>query len=170
MTVIMLKFLKRTLDSNLNQIAVRAYTLVCPLLFLSLYNLIYDPSPLSNEVHKGKDDVSQTCVGQDLALQQGDSVPTGRVIDVPHPEVNSETKQCAKLRSVLRRVVELERRLGVIRDDRFLRRERIQLGLEISVAGQHGVSASEFPFMMMVLLALIVLMTSGIYKYLAFSE
>jgi hypothetical protein len=68
----MLKLLRdnlKTPDSNLNQIAVWAYTLVCPFLSLSIYNLNYDLSPLSNEVHKdklvSKDDISQTCVGQD---------------------------------------------------------------------------------------------------------
>jgi hypothetical protein len=164
----MLKLLRdslKTPDSNLNRIAVWAYTLVCPLLSLYIYNLNHDLSPLSNEVHKdkleSKDDISQTCVGRDLALQQGDSVPTSRL-----REVNFETMQHAKLRSVLRRIVELERRLGVMRDNRFLRRERIQLGL---VAGQRRVSASEFPYMM-VLLALIVVIISGTYKYFAFSE
>jgi hypothetical protein len=141
---------------------------------MSIYNLNYDLSPLSNEVHKGKlegkDDISQTCVGQDLALQQDDLAPTSRVFDVPRREVNSETMQLhAKLRSVLRRIVELERRLGVMRDNRFLRRERIKLGLEISVAGERGVLASGFPYMM-VLLALIVVIISGAYKYRAFSE
>jgi hypothetical protein len=57
-----------------------------------------------------------------------------------------------------------------MRDNRFLRRERIQLGLEISVAGQRGVSASEFPYMMVFLLALIVVIISGTYKYFAFSK
>ena len=75
----------------------------------------------------------------------------------------------AKLRSVLRRIVELERRLGVMRDNRFLRCERIQLGLEISVTGERGVSASEFPYMM-VLLALIVVVISIAYKFFAFSK
>lgn len=71
----------------------------------------------------------------------------------------------AKLRSVLRRMMELERRLGAVRDNRLLRRERIQLGLEISVAGDRRVLASRFPFTM-VLLALIA---AGAYKYFAFS-
>jgi len=74
----------------------------------------------------------------------------------------------AKLRSALRRVMELERRLGAMRDNKFLRRERIQLGLEISAAGERGVSASGFPFMMG-LLALIVVIIPGAYKYYAFS-
>jgi hypothetical protein len=64
--------------------------------------------------------------------------------------------------------MELERRLGAMRDNRFLRRERIQLGLGISVAGERGVSASGFPFMM-VLLALIVVIIPGAYKYYTFS-
>jgi len=125
-------------------------------------------------VHKGKlegkDDISQACVGQDLALQQDDLVPTSRVSDVSRREVNSETMQLhAKLQSVLQRMMELERRLGAMRDNRFLRRERIQLGLEISVAGERGVSVSRLPYMM-VLLPLIVVIFLGAYKYYAFSE
>jgi hypothetical protein len=63
--------------------------------------------------------------------------------------------------------MELERRLGAMRDNRFLRRERIQLALEISVAGERGVSASGFSFMM-VLLVLIVVIIPGAYKYYTF--
>lgn len=126
---------------------------------------------LSNEVHEGEDDISQsqTRVGQDLALQQDGSAPTHRVFDVPRREVDSETMQLrAKLRSVLRRMMELERRLGAMRDNRLLRRERVQLGLEISVAGERGVSVSGLPFMM-VFLALIVVIIPGTYKYYAIS-
>lgn len=80
--------------------------------------------------HLGEGDISQTDVGQDLALQQALA---------PRREVDSEIMHLrAKLRSVLRRVVELERHLGAVRDNRFLRRERIQLGLDISVTGEHG--------------------------------
>lgn len=74
----------------------------------------------------------------------------------------------AKLQSALQRVMELERRLGAVRDNRFLRRERIQLGLEISVAGKRGVSMHGFP-LMIVLLSLIVVMIPGAYKYYALS-
>lgn len=83
--------------------------------------------------------------------------------------VDSEVMQLrAKLWSVLRRVVELERRLGAMRDNRCLCRERIQLGLGISVAGARRVSVPGFPSMM-VLLALIVVIIPGAYKHYAFS-
>jgi len=72
-----------------------------------------------------------------------------------------------ELQSVLRRVMELERRLGVVRGEKSLRREHIQLGLEVSVAGKREVWASGFPFMM-VLLALITVLIPNAYKY-AFS-
>jgi len=73
-----------TLDSNLNRV-VQVYSLVCTpsSLRLYLYNLNYDLSPLSNEVNEGKDDISQTHVSQDLALQ-GDPALTHRVFNVPH--------------------------------------------------------------------------------------
>ncbi|KAI0268934.1 hypothetical protein BGY98DRAFT_938053 [Russula aff. rugulosa BPL654] len=135
-----------------------------------IHLIMDDSSPLSNEVREDEDEVSQTRVAQDLALQQDDLAPTRRAFDVPCREVDSESMQLhTKLQSALRRVMELERRLGAMRDKRFLRRERIQLGLEISMAaGQHGVSASRFPSMM-ILLALIVLIIPCAYKYYAFS-
>lgn len=155
----------KTPDSNLNRI-VRAHSLVCALTSLYLCNPNYI---LYHEVHEGEDNISQTRIGQDLALQQGDLAPTHRVFNVPHRNVDPESMQRrAKLQSALRRVMELERRLGAMHDnhDRFLRRERIQLGLEISV-GDRGASASGFPFMMV--LALIIVIFSGAYKYYTFS-
>jgi hypothetical protein len=120
-------------------------------------------------MYEGGDGISQTHISQDLALQQDNLAPTRRVFDVSCREVDDESMQLrAKLRSILQRVVELERRLGAVRDNRFLRRERIQLGLDISVAGERGVSTPGFPFMM-VLLALVVVMIPGAYKYYAFS-
>jgi hypothetical protein len=74
----------------------------------------------------------------------------------------------AKLQSALQHMVELERCLGVVRDNRFDRRERIQLGLEVFVTGKHGVSAPKFPFMM-IILALIVVIIPSSYKYYASS-
>jgi hypothetical protein len=101
-------------------------------------------------------------------LQQGNLTPTRKVFNVSRREVDYESIQLHnKLQSVLRRVVELERRLGAVRDNKFLRRERIQLGLEISVAGERGVSAPGFPFMMF-LLALVVAIIPA-YKYYVFS-
>lgn len=107
-------------------------------------------------------------VAQDLTLQQSDLAPTCGVLNVPHQEVNSDGMQHhAKLQSVLRRVMELERRLGATRDNRFLRRERIQLGLEISVIGDRGVS--EFPFMMVLFAFFVVIIPSAYKYYYAFS-
>jgi hypothetical protein len=132
--------------------------------YLSVYN--YDS--LSNGVHQleGEDDISQTHVGpvQGLALQQ-DLAPTRRIFDVARRETDSESIQLrADLQSALRRVMELERRM---RYHKFLRRERIQLGLEISVAGERRVSVSGLPFMMV--LALIVVIIPSAYKYYTFS-
>ena len=135
---------------------------------ISVYSL--NSNCLFYEVCGSEDDTAhgaQTRVAQDLTLQQGDLAPTCRVLNVPHQEVNSDSMQHhAKLRSVLRRVMELERRLGAMRDNRFLRRERIQLGLEFSVIGERGVSVSEFPFMM-VLFAFFVVIIPSAYKYYA---
>ena len=83
-------------------------------------------------------------------------------------EADSERMQShAKLRSALQRVMELERRLDTVRSDKSLRRKRVQLGLEVSVAGERGVWAAGFPFMM-VLVALVAVITPNAYKY-AFS-
>ncbi|KAH9953240.1 hypothetical protein BC827DRAFT_1249697, partial [Russula dissimulans] len=118
----------------------------------------------------GEDDMSQTHVGQDLTLQQDNLAPTRRVFNISHREVDYyEGMQLhAKLQSVVQRVAELERRLGAMRDNRVLRRERIQLGLDVSVEGKRGVSAPTFPFMM-ILLALIIVIIPSAYKYYAFS-
>ncbi|KAH9953576.1 hypothetical protein BC827DRAFT_1247691 [Russula dissimulans] len=118
----------------------------------------------------GEDDISQTHVGQDITLQQDNLAPTRRVFNILHREVDyHESMQLhAELQSVVRRVVELESRLGAVRDNRALRRERIQLGLDVSVEGKRGVSEPAFPFMM-VLLALIVVIIPSAYKYYAFS-
>jgi hypothetical protein len=118
-------------------------------------------------MYEDEGNISRTHVDRDLALQLDNLAPT-RVFDVSRREVNSEIMQLhAKLQSVLRHVVELERRLGAVRDSRSLCRKRIQLGLEVSVAGERGVSAPGFPFMM-VLLALIVVIIPGAYKHYAF--
>ena len=120
-------------------------------------------------MYEGEGDSSKTHVGQDLALQQDNLAPTHRVFGISHQEVNSEIMHfCTKLQSVLQRVVELERHLGAMHDNRFLRRKRIQLGLETSVVGERGVTAFGFPFMM-ALLALIVVIIPGAYKYYTFS-
>lgn len=123
--------------------------------------------PYPNEVHRRDDVISQTRVDRDrnLTLQRGDQAPTREIFDVSLQDVNSESMQYhARLQSVFRRVMELERRLGVVRGDKSLHRERIQLGLEVSVT---GVRTSGFPFMI-VLLALITVIIPNAYKY-AFS-
>ena len=91
------------------------------------------------------------------------------MLDVPRREVDSESMQYhARLQSVLRRVMELERRLGVVRSDKSLRRKRIQLGLEVSVAEERGVWVSGFPLTIL-LLALTTVIIPNAYKY-AFSD
>jgi hypothetical protein len=103
-------------------------------------------------------------------LQQDDLACTRETPNVSESrrEVDSESMQYrTKLQSALRRVMELERRLGVLHGDKSLRRERIQLGLEVSVAGERGVWAAGFPFMM-VLLALVAVIIPSAYKH-AFS-
>jgi hypothetical protein len=123
-------------------------------------------------MYETEDDISQTHAGQNFASQQDNPAPTRRVFDVSNREVNLlnyESMQLRiKLQSVVRRVAELERRLGVVRDNRVLRRERIQLGLDVSVAGERGVSAPAFPFVM-VFLSLIVVVVPSAFKYYAFS-
>ncbi len=120
-------------------------------------------------MYKGEDDISQTHVSQDLALQQGNLAPTCKIFDVSHWEVDYESIQLHnKLKSVLQCMVELERHLGAMHNNRFLHHEHIQLGLEISVAGEHGVSAPRLPFIM-VILALVVVIIPGAYKYYVFS-
>ncbi|KAH9030047.1 hypothetical protein EDB85DRAFT_1891779 [Lactarius pseudohatsudake] len=125
-----------------------------------------DGTSILGEVHRGGGVISQTHVDQDVALQRDNLALTSDTFDTSRREINPESMQChAKLQSVLQRVMELERRLGVARgDDKSLRRERIQLGLEVSVAGKRGVWASEFPFMM-VLLALMTVFIPNAYKY-----
>jgi hypothetical protein len=72
-----------------------------------------------------------------------------------------------EVQSVLRHIIELERHMGtVVRNNRSLRRKRIQLGLEIVVADSQ-VRACGLPFLM-IILAVITTMVLNTYKY-AFS-
>lgn len=76
---------------------------------------------------------------------------------------------CGSLRdiqSVLQRITEMEKRMNVSRSDRSIRRERIQLGLEV-VVGDGRVRARGLPFLLMIL-AVITTMVLNAYKY-AFS-
>jgi hypothetical protein len=101
-------------------------------------------------------------------LQQSDLALTSRVFDIPHQVAESKNMQLhTKLQSALQCIMELERQLDAMHDNRFLCHEHIQLGLEIFVADKHGVSASMFPFMMV--LALIVMIIPGTYKYYTLS-
>ncbi|KAH9021398.1 hypothetical protein EDB85DRAFT_1895713 [Lactarius pseudohatsudake] len=119
----------------------------------------------SGEVHRGRGVISQTHIDQDVVLQRDNLALTSDTFDTSRREINPESMQChAKLQSVLQHMMELERRLGVVRDDKSLYHEHIQLGLEVSVAGKRGVWASEFPFMM-VLLALMTVFIPNAYKY-----
>ena len=58
----------------------------------------------------------------------------------------------------------MENRLGVGQSSRSLCRERIQLGLEVSVAGERKMYAPGLPFMM-ILLAFIATIAPITYKY-----
>ncbi|KAH9030021.1 hypothetical protein EDB85DRAFT_1891756 [Lactarius pseudohatsudake] len=115
-------------------------------------------SELLVEVHRGEGAISQAHVNQDDLKS---------TCDVSRQEIDSDPESMqyyTKLRSVLRRVIELERRLGVVCDEKSRCRERIQLGLEVSVAGERGVWALGFPFMM-VFLAFIAVIIPHAYKY-----
>jgi hypothetical protein len=72
-----------------------------------------------------------------------------------------------EVQSVLCRTSELERRMGIARNYRSVRRERIQLGLEIVVA-DNGLRAHGFPFLILILAIITVMMVLNAYKY-AFS-
>jgi hypothetical protein len=72
-----------------------------------------------------------------------------------------------EVQSVLRRTFELERRMGIVRSDRSVRRERIQLGLEIVVA-DNRVRACGLPFLIIIFAIIAIMMVSNAYKY-AFS-
>jgi hypothetical protein len=71
------------------------------------------------------------------------------------------------VQSVLRRTFELERRMGIVRNDRSVRRERIQLGLEIVVA-DNRVRARGLPFLIIIFAIIAIMMVLNAYKY-AFS-
>jgi hypothetical protein len=115
------------------------------------------------EVHSGEGVTSQSQSGRALTLQQ-DRLPTCESINILPQDTDPESMRYrTKLRSVLRRVMELERRLG---GEKSLRRERIQFGLEVSVAGERGVWAPGFPFMM-VFLAFITMIIPYAYRYYA---
>ena len=72
-----------------------------------------------------------------------------------------------EVQSVLRRIFELERRMGIVRNDRSVHRERIQLGLAIMVA-DNRVRARGLPFLIIILAIIAIMMVPNAYKY-AFS-
>ncbi|KAH9008231.1 hypothetical protein EDB84DRAFT_1447072 [Lactarius hengduanensis] len=115
-------------------------------------------SELLVEVHRGEGTISQAHIDQDDLKS---------TCNVSRQEINSDPERMryyTKLRSVLRCMIELERCLGVVRDEKSRHCEHIQLGLEVSVAGERGVWAPGFPFMM-VFLAFIAMIIPHAYKY-----
>ena len=112
----------------------------------------------------------------DVALGEGSTtshVDHETAIHDQQPKSKSEQTRddCYALRqevqSVLCRTSELERRMGIVRNYKCVRRERIQLGLEIVVA-DNGVRARGFPFLILLLAIITVMMYLNAYKY-AFS-
>ena len=105
--------------------------------------------------------------------QGGSAAPQFRVdqdtaIQWPKPAQTHEDLHALlrDIQSVLQRITEMEKRMGVSRSDRSIRRERIQLGLEV-VVGDGRVRARGLPFLLMIL-AVITTMVLNAYKY-AFS-
>ncbi|KAH9010287.1 hypothetical protein EDB85DRAFT_1894350 [Lactarius pseudohatsudake] len=87
-------------------------------------------------------------------------------IQQPKPELTHGDLYALRqeVQSALRRIIELEK--GIVRSDRSLRRERIQIGLDIAVA-DNRVRARGLPFLI-IILAIITTMVLNAYKY-AFS-
>ena len=80
-------------------------------------------------------------------------------------EVHSAaTGSDAKIQSLLRRVMELEKRIGIFRNGKYLRRERIQIGLDIAVADNRGLRACGLPFLI-VIFAILTTVVPTAYKY-----
>ena len=101
-------------------------------------------------------------------LRQAELMCTHETSNISCQVANSKHMQYhAKPQSALQCMMELERCLGVVRSDKSLCHEHVQLGLEVSVAGEHGVWAAGFPFMM-VLVVLVAMIIPNAYKY-AFS-
>lgn len=73
----------------------------------------------------------------------------------------------AKIQSLLRRVMELEKRIGIFQNGKYLCCEHIQVGLEIAVADNCGVRACSLPFLIAIF-AILTTMVPTAYKY-AFS-
>ena len=67
------------------------------------------------------------------------------------------------IQSVLQRITEMEKHMGVSQSDRSIRHEHIQLGLEVVVGDGH-VRACGLPFLLMIL-AVITTMVLNAYKY-----
>jgi len=119
----------------------------------TLLHKLHLRSIFQNKALEGGCTASQYHVSHDTAIQQ------------PKPELTREDHYALhqEARSALRRIVELEKRMGIVQDDRSLRRERIQLGLEIVVA-DNWVRACGLPFLI-IILALITTIVLNAYKY-----
>ncbi|KAH9015317.1 hypothetical protein EDB84DRAFT_1443510 [Lactarius hengduanensis] len=83
-------------------------------------------------------------------------------IQQPKPELTHGDLYalCQEVQSALRRIIELEK--GIVGSDRSLRRERIQIGLDIAVA-DNWVRARGLPFLI-IILAIITTMVLNAYK------
>ncbi|KAH9013673.1 hypothetical protein EDB85DRAFT_1899607 [Lactarius pseudohatsudake] len=123
--------------------------------------------PVVASVHRGDSVISQAHINHDVTMQAADELAlTPEAFYVLCQRVDTESVQYhTRFQSLLQRVMVLEKNLGVGRSDslRSLRRERIQLGLEVSMAGERRMYAPGLPFMM-VLLVLAVTITPTAYK------
>ncbi len=119
----------------------------------TLLHKLHLRSIFQNEALEGGCTASQYHVSHDTAIQQ------------PKPELMHENYYALHQEawSALRHIVELERHMGIVWDDRSLCRERIQLGLEIVVA-DNQVRAHGLPFLI-IILALITTIVLNAYKY-----
>ncbi|KAI9429862.1 hypothetical protein H4582DRAFT_2064579 [Lactarius indigo] len=102
---------------------------------------------------------SQFHVSHDTALD------TAIPIQQPKSELTREDLYALRqeVHTALWRIIEVERRMGIVRSDRSLRREHIQLGLEIAVA-DNRVRARGLPFLI-IILAIITTIVLNAYKY-----
>jgi hypothetical protein len=117
---------------------------------------------------KGNSVVSQAHIYHDTTSQPGGLTLNPEAFYVLHRRIDTESVQYrARFQSLLRRVIKLENSLDdgrTSRTNRSLHRERIQLGLDVSVAGERRMFAPGLPFMI-VLLAFVATVAPTVYKY-----
>ncbi len=83
--------------------------------------------------------LSQTHINQALKSQKNELAHIREALDDMHQEAHSDTTQyCAKIQSLLQCVVDMERCLAAMGDERSLCCERIKLGLKVSGRGMWG--------------------------------